>query len=51
MESIQLGAAKTIIGCSSKTCNEVGGIGVSVVVNNLDDERYAKLLVDNEWDV
>ena len=63
LESIQLGAAKKILGCSSKTCNEAvrGDMGLESLkarrdrcklkwwykVNNLDDERY-RLLLDNE---
>ena len=65
--SIQLGAAKKILGCSSKTCDEVvrGEMGLESLkaredrcklkwwnkVNNLDDERYPRLLLDNEWEV
>ena len=67
LESIQLGAAKKILGCSSKTCNEAvrGDMGLESLkarrdrcklkwwykVNNLDDERYPRLLLDNEWEV
>ena len=66
LESIQLGAKK-ILGCSSKTCNEAvrGDMGLESLkarrdrcklkwwykVNNLDDERYPRLLLDNEWEV
>ena len=67
LESIQLGEAKKILGCSSKTCNEAvrGDMGLESLkarrdrcklkwwykVNNLDDERYPRLLLDNEWEV
>ena len=67
LESIQVEAAKKILGCSSKTCNEAvrGDMGLESLkarrdrckikwwckVNNLDDERYPRLLLDNEWEV
>ena len=66
LESIQLGAAKKILGCSSKTCNEAvrGDTGLESFKgrrdrcklrwwynNNLDDERYSRLLSDSEWEV
>ena len=67
LESIQLGAAKKILGCSSKTCNEAvrGDMGLESLkarrdrcklkwwykVNNLGNERYPRLLLDSEWDV
>ena len=61
LESIQLGAAKKILGCSSKTCNEaVRGLEslkarrdmyLREWWNNLDDGRYPRLLLDNVWEV
>ena len=61
LESIQLGAAKKILGYSSNTCNEAvrGDMGLESLKArrdrcklkwwyNLDDER---LLLDNEWEV
>ena len=64
LESIQL---ETIFGCSSKTCNEAvrGYMGLESLksrrdrcklkwwykVNNLDAERYPRLLLDSEWEV
>ena len=67
LEFIQLRAAKKILGCSSKTCNEAvrGDIGLESLkgrrdrckpkwwfkVNNLDAERYPRLLLDSEWEV
>ena len=67
LESIQLGAAKKILGCSSKTCNEAvrGDMGLESLkgrrdrsklkwwykVNKLDNERYPRVLLDAEWEV
>ena len=67
LESIQLGAAKKILGCSCNTCNEAvrGEIGLESLkgrrdrcklkwwykVNNLDTERYPRLLLDSKWEV
>ena len=59
--------AKKILGCSFKTCNEAvrGDMGLESLkgrrdrcklkwwykVNNLDAERYPRLLLDSEWEV
>ena len=67
LESIQLGAAKKMLGCSSKTCNEAvrGDMGLESLkgrrdrcklkwwykVNSLNAERYPRLLLDSEWEV
>ena len=67
LESIQLGAAKKILGCSSRTCNEAvrGDMGLESLkgrrdrsklkwwykVNKLDNERYPRVLLDAEWEV
>ena len=67
LKSLQLGAAKKMLGCSSKTCNEAvrGDMGLESLkgrrdrckpkwwykVNNLDSERYPRLLLDSEWEV
>ena len=64
LESVQLGAAKKILGCSSKTCNEAvkGDMGLKSLkgrrdrcrlkwwykVSNLGNERYSRLLLDIE---
>ena len=60
-------AAKKILGCSFKTCNEAvrGDMGLESLkgrrdrcklkwwykVINLDTERYPRLLLDSEWEV
>ena len=67
LESIQLEAAKKMLGCSSKTCNEAvrGDMGLESLkgrrdrcklkwwykVNSLNAERYPRLLLDSEWEV
>ena len=67
LESIQLSAAKKMIGCSSKTCNEAvrGNMGLEALktgrdraklnwwykVNKMTDDRYPKWVLEHEWDV
>ena len=67
LESIILGGAKNILGCSSKTCNEAvwGDMGLDTLksirdrarlkwwykVCRLPDNRYPKQLLSQEWDV
>ena len=67
LESIILGGAKKILGCSSKTCNEAiwGDMGLETLesrrdrtklkwwykVCRLPDNRYPKQLLSQEWEI
>ena len=67
LESIILGGAKKILGCSSKTCNEAvwGDMGLETLksrrnraklkwwykVCRLPDNRYPKQLLSHEWEI
>ena len=66
LESIILGGAKRILGCSSKTCNEVvrGDMGIETLKSRRDraklkwwyklatmpEDRFPKQLFSQEWD-
>ena len=64
LESIPLGGAKKILGCSSKMCNEAvwDNMGLETLksrrdrtklkkVCRLPDNRYPKLLPNQEWKI
>ena len=52
LEAIILDGAKRILGCSSKTCNEVvkGDMGLDTL-QSLRDNRYPKQLFNQEWNI
>ena len=65
LESVMLGGAKRILGCSSKTCNEAvrGDMGLETLqgrrdkaklkwwykLANMSDDRYPRQLFDQDW--
>ena len=67
LESVMLGGAKRILGCSSKTCNEAvrGDMGLETLQCRRDrsklkwwyklaamsEDRYPRHLFDNHWDI